>query len=91
MDWFINLEEDEQNFLKRFILSSGSLKDLARHYNVSYRTVRLRLDRVIEKIQVNENNKDSFEANIMKMVIEEQISFDAAKEIIEVYRKEKEK
>ena len=30
MDWFLDLEEEEQEFLKRFILASGSLKQLAK-------------------------------------------------------------
>jgi len=48
-DW---LSEDDMAFLKRFVLSSGSLKELARVYNVSYPTVRLRLDRLIEKVKI---------------------------------------
>nr|WP_260309119.1 hypothetical protein [Lactococcus lactis] len=35
MDWFLGLEEEEQEFLKRFILASGSLKQLAKDYEVS--------------------------------------------------------
>ena len=48
-DW---LSEDDLAFLKRFVLSSGSLKELARVYDVSYPTVRLRLDRLIEKVRI---------------------------------------
>ena len=44
-------------FVKRFILSSGSLKDLAQAYGISYPTVRLRLDRLIAKIQVVEDQQ----------------------------------
>ncbi len=50
MEWFFRLEPEEQVFIKRFLLSSGSLKQLAREYDVSYPTVRLRLDRLIEKL-----------------------------------------
>ena len=50
MDWFLGLEEEEQEFLKRFILASGSLKQLAKDYEVSYPTVRIRVDKIIEKI-----------------------------------------
>ncbi|ARE21042.1 DUF2089 family protein [Lactococcus lactis] len=86
MDWFFNLEKEEQEFLKRFILASGSLKQLAKEYEVSYPTVRIRVDKIIEKIKLSDNNKDTFEINIMQMVIDEKISLDSAKEIIRKHK-----
>jgi hypothetical protein len=52
--WLASLNEEDFAFLKRFLLTSGSLKELARLYSVSYPTVRLRLDRLIQKVQVSE-------------------------------------
>jgi hypothetical protein len=46
------LEPEDLAFLKRFLLASGSLKELASVYGISYPTVRLRLDRLIEKVKV---------------------------------------
>ncbi|KSU02914.1 hypothetical protein KF282_2118 [Lactococcus lactis subsp. lactis] len=86
MDWFFNLEKEEQEFLKRFILASGSLKQLAKEYEVSYPTVRIRVDKIIEKIKLSDNNRDTFEINIMQMVINEKISLDSAKEIIRKHK-----
>ncbi|BDH81877.1 DUF2089 family protein [Lactococcus lactis] len=86
MDWFFNLEKEEQEFLKRFILASGSLKQLAKEYEVSYPTVRIRVDKIIEKIKLSDNNRDTFEINIMQMVIDEKISLDSAKEIIRKHK-----
>ncbi|KXT59674.1 DUF2089 family protein [Lactococcus sp. DD01] len=86
MDWFFNLEDEEQEFIKQFIFASGSLKELARYYGVSYPTVRLRVDRLIEKIALNDTKKDSFEVSIMQMVIDEKVSLSSAKEIIRKYR-----
>ncbi|MDN6345395.1 MAG: DUF2089 domain-containing protein [Tetragenococcus koreensis] len=86
MDWFFNLEKEEQEFLKRFILASGSLKQLAKEYEVSYPTVRIRVDKIIEKIKLSDNNKDTFEINIMQMVIDEKVSLDSAKEIIRKHK-----
>lgn len=43
--WIDYLSEEDLIFVKRFILSSGSLKDLAQAYSISYPTVRVRLDR----------------------------------------------
>jgi len=46
------LNDEDLAFLKRFVLASGSLKDTAHYYGISYPTVRIRLDRLIEKIKV---------------------------------------
>lgn len=53
-EWLESLEGDDLGFLKRFLLVSGSLKELAKAYGVSYPTVRLRLDRLIQKVKVAE-------------------------------------
>jgi hypothetical protein len=50
--WIDFLEEEDLAFMKRFILVSGSLKDLATAYGVSYPTLRLRLDRLIDQIKI---------------------------------------
>ena len=43
------LDAGDQTFLLNLLKSSGSLKELARTYGVSYPTVRNRLDALIEK------------------------------------------
>ena len=40
----------EQEFLLAFVKSSGSLKEMARRFNVSYPTVRNRLDDLIARV-----------------------------------------
>ena len=55
--WVDFLEEEDLGFVKRFVLFSGSLKDLAAAYNVSYPTLRLRLDRLIEKIKILDDQR----------------------------------
>ena len=50
--WLTRLNDEDESFIKRFILASGSLKELAEAYGISYPTVRLRLDRLIEKIKI---------------------------------------
>ena len=86
MDWFFNLESEEQEFVKQFLLASGSLKHLAKQYGVSYPTVRVRVDKIIEKVKLTDGNKDSFEINIMQMVIDDKLSLDIAKQIIKKYQ-----
>lgn len=50
--WVDALDEEDLSFIKRFVLASGSLKELAGAYSISYPTVRLRLDRLIQKIEL---------------------------------------
>src|SRR4051812_32533514 len=59
--WTDSLEEDELGFVKQFVLASGSLKDIATRYGVSYPTVRLRLDRLIQKIEITDKFHDRSE------------------------------
>ncbi|MGE3409718.1 MAG: DUF2089 family protein, partial [Pirellulales bacterium] len=53
--WVDCLNDEDWRFLRRFLLSSGSLKALAEEYGVSYPTVRGRLDRLIAKVQAVED------------------------------------
>ena len=55
--WIEHLEEEDLAFIKRFVLASGSLKEMASVYGVSYPTVRGRLDRLIERIRIAESKR----------------------------------
>jgi hypothetical protein len=91
IQWTALLEEEDWLFIKRFLLTSGSLKEIANYYNVTYPTVRLRLDRLISKIQISDSNSDdSFVSMIKKYTIDDKIEYDVAKHIISEYRKSKE-
>ncbi len=83
-----NLDDSEIDFIKRFILESGSLKEMAAIYGVSYPTVRLRLDRLIEKIKLSDKEDLSYVSLIKSMAIDGKITLDAAKILIEEYKKE---
>ena len=52
------LEPEDAAFLKNFVLKSGSLKEIARLYEVSYPTVRLRLDKLIQKIELSDQKEE---------------------------------
>jgi hypothetical protein len=87
-DWMQGLEEEDLSFVKKFLLASGSLKEIAKMYDVSYPTVRLRLDKLIQKIKISEETAgEPFVALIKRMVVSDKISFDAAKTIINEYKK----
>ena len=46
-----NLPTEHQRFIELFVLSGGSLKQIAEQAGVSYPTIRSRLDKVIEALQ----------------------------------------
>lgn len=46
-----SLPRDDLDLIAELVLQSGSLKDLAGAYGVSYPTIRARLDRVIERLR----------------------------------------
>lgn len=89
--WIAELDSEDINFIKRFILASGSLKEVAAVYDVSYPTVRLRLDRLIQKIEINDkSNDDQFINMIKRLTIDEKLELETAKAIINTYKKTKE-
>ena len=57
--WIDALSDEDTAFLRRFLLASGSLKDVAAAYGVSYPTIRLRLDRLIEKVRLLDRHRDA--------------------------------
>ena len=89
--WMAELEDEDVTFIKKFLLSSGSLKEVAALYGVSYPTVRLRLDRLIQKIQLTENAEaDSYVSLVKRLAVDDKLDFDTAKILITAYRKTKE-
>ncbi|SHI02014.1 DUF2089 family protein [Clostridium grantii] len=87
-DWLSNLDDEDISFIKKFILASGSLKEIANVYGVTYPTVRLRLDRLIQKIQISEDtSNDPYVSLVKRLVINEKLDFDVAKILISEYKK----
>lgn len=91
--WMKNLDDEDMIFIKRFLLASGSLKEVAKLYGVTYPTVRVRLNKLIDKIKLAEDktDNDEFVELIKRYVIDEYIEFDVAKNLITEYKKIKEK
>lgn len=89
-EWMVNLDEEDSAFIKRFLLASGSLKEVATKYNVTYPTVRLRLDKLIQKIQISEDlANEPYVALIKRLAINDKLDFDTAKILISEYKKSK--
>ena len=89
--WMAELEDEDLTFIKKFLLSSGSLKEVASLYGVSYPTVRLRLDRLIQKIQLTESAEaDPYVSLVKRLAVDDKLDFDTAKLLITEYRRTKE-
>lgn len=89
-DWMSNLDDEDVVFIKKFILASGSLKEVAGQYNVTYPTVRLKLDKLIQKIQIgDETGHEPYIALIKRLALNDKLDFDTAKVLINEYKKTK--
>jgi hypothetical protein len=88
--WIDYLDDEDLAFVKRLILSSGSLKEIARAYGISYPTVRLRLDRLIAKIQVVEDQQvqSSFEKVLRIQLAEGKLDLVTFKRLLAAHREE---
>lgn len=88
--WMENLEDEDMVFIKNFILTSGSLKDMATKYGVTYPTVRLRLDRIIDKVKMQEDQEaEPYVKLVKKLALDDRLDFDTAKLLISEYKKGK--
>ena len=89
--WMSFLEDEDLAFVKRFVLFSGSLKDLADAYNVSNPTLRLRLDRLIEKIKILDNQKidDDFERQLRAHFADGKLDSPVFKKLLTAYQNQK--
>ena len=87
-EWMTNLDDEDATFMKNFLMTSGSLKEVAKLYGVTYPTVRLRLDRLIQKITISEDTANTpFISLIKRLALNEKIDFDTAKLLITEYKK----
>ena len=89
-EWMADLEDEDATFVKKFLLASGSRKEMARQYGVTYPTVRLRLDRLIQKIKLSEDTeKEPYIALIKQLALNDKLDFETAKLLIAEYKKAK--
>jgi len=88
--WLEYLTDEDLAFIKRLVLASGSLKEVASEYGISYPTVRLRLDRLIAKITVTDNQdvRSDFERLLRAQHAEGRIDAETLKTLLAAYRKD---
>jgi len=92
-NWLSFLDDEDLAFIRRFLLASGSLKEVAAGYGISYPTVRLRLDRLIAKITIAESSdvQSEFERVLRSQHAEGKIDVETLKALLAAYRREAER
>ena len=90
--WTRVLGHEDWGFIKNFIVSSGSIKEMSALYGVSYPTMRTRLNRLIQKIELADDERiDAYELLIKRMAVDEQIDIATARTLIDAYRETRRK
>ncbi|MCO6430825.1 MAG: DUF2089 family protein [Deltaproteobacteria bacterium] len=86
--WLSELSEEDTQFIKRFLLCSGSLKEMASQYGVTYPTIRLRMDRLIEKIRVLDNQgiSDEYERLLRAKMADGRLDASTFEALLSAYR-----
>jgi hypothetical protein len=89
-DWVDYLTDEDRGFIKRLVLASGSLKALAAEYGISYPTVRLRLDRLIQRIQIFDSEKitSDFEKILRAQYADGKIDLATLKVLLAAHKQE---
>lgn len=91
--WLDLMSDEDRAFIKRFLQASGSLKELAGIYGVSYPTIRLRLDRLIAKVAVADEHEQAtpFERKLRARYAEGRLDGDTFRELLAAHHAEVEK
>ncbi len=91
--WLDGLSDEDRMFIKRFVLASGSLKQMAQSYGVTYPTVRLRLDRLIQKVVLLDTQKPitDFDRRLRALYADGRIDLATMKELLAGHQQEMEK
>jgi len=86
-EWVKSLSEEDWQFIKRLLLASGSLKDVAEQYGISYPTVRIKLNRLIEKVQILDSKKakTKFHQKVRLLVAEGKLDISIAKTLLKEF------
>lgn len=78
------LDQADQRFIELFVLASGSLKKMAELLNVSYPTVRNRLDGVIERLEQEKHRDEARKAQILDDIEKGRISAKRGMRLLEI-------
>jgi len=89
-NWLEYLSDEDLAFIRRFVLASGSLKKVAAEYGVTYPTIRLRLDRLIAKIEAVEQAEQvtHFERLLRAQFADGRIGQEAFRSLLAAHRQD---
>lgn len=84
------LPREDMDLITEMVLKSGSIKDVASAYGVSYPTMRGRLDKVIERLRaaVQGRARDPVSELVASLVERGELSTSAARSIRDAMRKQ---
>ena len=86
LSWFSELNLEELEFVKYFILSSGSMKELAEIYSTSYPTLRKQMDKLIQKVRISERKaNDKIIRLIQQLEKDGKIDQEIANTVVQEY------
>ncbi|HZT82830.1 MAG TPA: DUF2089 family protein [Gemmataceae bacterium] len=84
------LSESDREFVLRLVLASGSLKELAQAYGVSYPTIRAKLDRLIERLKelAAGRPREPMAELLADLIAKGEVSPSAARAVLDLHRQE---
>lgn len=85
---FQTLEAADQDLVLELVLCSGSLKELAKRRQVSYPTIRLRLNRLIVRLEAAQTDQplDPMAEILADLVERGEMTLAAAKSALAIHR-----
>lgn len=84
----LSLSPEDLDLMLQFVLVSGSLKELASIYQVSYPTIRARIDRMIARLRnaMSSDSTDPMSQLLAQLVNRGEITATAAQAVRNVHR-----
>jgi hypothetical protein len=84
------LNEEELDLVLQLVLASGSLKDLAGVYKISYPTIRARVDKLMERVRqiMAGATSDPMMQLLADLVERGEIAVPAARAVRDLYRQQ---
>ncbi len=84
----LSLPDEDRDFILQFVLASGSLKEMAQLYGVSYPTIRASLDRIISNLRqaLNGQPPDPLTELLARLIERGELKPATARTIRSVYR-----
>lgn len=78
----MSLSEEHQSFIELFVLSSGSLKEMASILGITYPTVRIRMNEIIEALKIQMKKTEDYKGELISKIDKGRIFPEKAAKII---------